>query len=133
MIFTILLVLFIVVPLAELALLLEAGKVLGLWGTLTLVVLTGVLGAALARMEGFKLLFDIRNDMSMGRMPTPRLVDGMLILSAGILLVTPGLLTDSAGFLLLIPPFRNYLKRVVGGVLRKKISKGVIEVDCEEW
>ena len=133
MTFIILLILFIAVPLIELALLLEVSKALGLWGTLALVVFTGVLGAALARMEGFKLLFDIRNDMNMGRMPTPRLVDGMLILIAGILLITPGLLTDSVGFLLLIPVFRDYLKRVVGDVIRRKINKGVIEVDCTEW
>jgi len=133
MLFSILLFLFIALPVIELALLLQVGKVLGLGGTLLLVVFTGVAGAALARLEGLKLIFDIRSDINAGRMPTPRMVDGMLILIAGVLLITPGLLTDASGFLLLIPPFRSLLKRHAGELIRRKINKGVIEVDYSEW
>ena len=133
MIFSTLLVLFIVLPIIELALLLEVGQALGIAGTILLVVSTGVVGAALARLEGLKLVFDIRSDMHAGRMPAPRLVDGLLILTAGLLLITPGLLTDATGFLLLIPSFRAVLKKIVGELIRKKINKGVVEVDYTEW
>ena len=133
MIFSTLLVLFIALPIIELALLLQVGKALGLLGTVALVVFTGVVGAFLARLEGLKLLFDIRNDMNMGRMPAPRLVDGLMILIAGAFLITPGLITDTAGFLLLVPVFRNCLKKAVSEIMRKKINKGVIEVDYTEW
>jgi len=133
MIFSTLLVLFIALPIIELALLLQVGKALGLLGTVALVVFTGVVGAFLARLEGLKLLFDIRNDMNMGRMPAPRLVDGLMILIAGAFLITPGLVTDTAGFLLLVPVFRNCLKKAVSEIMRKKINKGVIEVDYTEW
>lgn len=133
MIFTILLFLFIALPIIELALLLQVGRLLGLGGTILLVIFTGVAGAALARLEGLKLIFDIRSDMNAGRMPTPRMVDGMLILIAGVLLITPGLLTDATGFLLLIPPFRSFLKRYAGEIIRRRINKEVIEVDYSEW
>lgn len=133
MIFSRLLLLFIVVPIAELALLLEVGDVLGVLGTVALVIATGIVGATLARLEGLKLIFDIRNDLDMGRIPAPRLIDGMLILVAAALLVTPGILTDIVGFSLLIPAFRKHFKRWLRDWFRKRINKGSIEVDYREW
>jgi len=133
MIFTTILALFIFVPIAELAVLLRVGSHLGLAGTLLLVVLTGVVGAWLARIEGLKLVWDIRCDMQAGRMPAPRLIDGLMILTAGILLITPGLITDAVGLLLLIPRFRQLLKRAVDKAIRKRINKGVIDVEYREW
>lgn len=133
MIYSVLLLLFIGIPILELAILLQVGEAIGVLGTVALVVLTGVVGAMLARLEGLKLLFDIRNDMNMGRMPAPRLVDGLLILIAGLVLITPGLLTDIVGFLLLIPVCREYFKKAIGERMRKKINKESIEVDYTEW
>lgn len=133
MIYSVLLLLFIGIPILELAILLQVGEAIGVLGTVALVVLTGVVGAMLARLEGLKLLFDIRNDMNMGRMPAPRLVDGLLILIAGLVLITPGLLTDIVGFLLLIPVCREYFKKAIGEHMRKKINKESIEVDYTEW
>ncbi len=133
MIFTILLMIFILVPIIELAVLLELGKHLGLFGTLGLIVLTGVIGAALAKMEGLKLILDIQNEMRFGRIPAPKLVDGVIILVAGVMLITPGLLTDVAGFMLLIPSFRDFIRKIAREAIRKRIDKGVIEVDYKEW
>jgi UPF0716 protein FxsA len=133
MIFTTILALFIFIPIAELAVLLRVGSHLGLAGTLLLVVCTGVVGAWLARLEGLKLVWDIRCDMQAGRMPAPRLIDGLMILTAGILLITPGLITDATGLLLLIPSFRQLLKRAVDKAIRKRINKGVIDVEYREW
>ncbi len=133
MIFTILLMIFILVPIVELALLIELGKHLGVFGTLGLIVLTGVVGATLAKMEGLKLVFDIQNEMRFGRIPAPKLVDGVIILIAGVMLITPGLLTDIAGFLLLIPSFRDLIRKAAREAFRKRIDKGVIEVDYKEW
>lgn len=133
MIFTILLAIFIFVPILELAILIELGKHLGLLGTLGLIVLTGAVGAALAKMEGLRLIMDIQNEMRFGRIPAPKLVDGVIILIAGVMLITPGLLTDVAGFLLLIPSFRDIIRKAAREVIRKRIDKGVIEVDYKEW
>ncbi|NKB24411.1 MAG: hypothetical protein GKR87_08565 [Kiritimatiellae bacterium] len=119
--FSILALLFIGLPLLELTLLLELGRHLGLAFTMAVVILTGVLGAALARYEGLKILFHIRNDLSKGQIPAPYLLDGLMILVAGAVLLTPGLITDVGGFLLLIPAVRT----VVKGWVRKKIEKKV--------
>lgn len=113
-----LLLAFTVIPLVELALLLRLGRWLGAWETFGIVVVTGVVGAYLARREGARALERIQANMKQGVVPTQELVEGGLILVAGILLVTPGLLTDLVGFTLLIPPARRrigqYARQAVG-------------------
>lgn len=106
-----LLLLFIVIPAVELALLIEIGSRIGTLNTLALIVLTGVIGAALARYQGLQVLYQVRSDMNEGRLPAGALVDGIIILIAGALLVTPGVLTDAFGFLCLVPGFRGLVKR----------------------
>lgn len=106
-----LLVLFIALPLAEIVLLIEIGSRIGTLATLAILVLTAVLGASLAHREGLKVLWRIREKMAQGVMPDEELIDGALILAAGIVLLTPGLLTDAAGVLLLVPGSRQALKR----------------------
>ncbi|MCB0292521.1 MAG: FxsA family protein, partial [Calditrichaeota bacterium] len=101
-----LLFLFIAIPLAELALLVKLGEVLGFWPTIGLVIVTGILGASLAKAQGFMIYARIQQELAAGRMPTGELLDGLLILIGGIVLLTPGLLTDLCGFALLIPPLR---------------------------
>jgi len=102
--------LFTLVPLIELSLLIEIGKRIDVWPTLALVIVTGVIGAALAKHEGLRTLNHIRTDLNAGHLPADRLVDALLILIAGALLVTPGILTDGIGFLLLLPPFRSLVR-----------------------
>ena len=133
MIFPILLILFILVPLTELALLLKVDGILGLGGTLFLVVGTGALGAFLARWQGIRQLGLIQQSMAQGTMPAPHLIDGLLILFAGAVLITPGLITDACGFFLLFPPGRRLVKRWVGTWIQRKLRHGAVDVTSWEW
>lgn len=114
-----LLILFTVVPLVELALLIKLGNVIGLWPTIFIVIGTGVLGAALARSQGTQVISAIRAEVAQGRPPTESLLNGLLVLVGGVVLLTPGLLTDLLGFSLLIPFTRNWFKKKLQGRLRK--------------
>ena len=117
-----LLLLFTVVPFIELTILLEVGQYIGVSSTLLIIILTGIVGAALARVQGFTVLQRIRQDIQMGRMPTDPLIDGLFILSAALLLLTPGFLTDLVGFFLLSPFGRNFLRRRVREYIQKKVT-----------
>ncbi len=115
-----LLLLLTVVPLVELMILLRIAERFD-WGpTIVLVVLTGALGAYLARREGLKALSRIQSELAAGVPPAASLVDGALILVAGIVLVTPGILTDLCGFALLISPIRAWVRRGLAEALRKR-------------
>lgn len=113
--------LFTLVPLAELYILLEIGSYLGALNTILLIVITGVLGALLARLEGIRTIRQIAQNLSKGIVPAEEMVDGVLIFIAGVVLVTPGVLTDVAGLLLLFPYTRTIFKRW----LRKKFDRMV--------
>ena len=106
-----LLLLFITVPLIEVLILIKLGSLFGFWPTIFLVIGTGILGAYLAKLHGLTIWYNIQQDLQAGVMPADKLVDGLLILIGGIVLLTPGLLTDILGFMLLIPVTRNYFKR----------------------
>ena len=101
---------FTIIPIIEIYLLIEIGSMFGALTEVTLVILTGFLGAFLSRMQGLKTLFRIQESLREGRMPSGELLDALLIVIAGLVLLTPGFLTDSAGFLLLIPATRNSIK-----------------------
>jgi UPF0716 protein FxsA len=105
-----LLLLFIMIPLVELYLLLKLGALIGAGPTLAIVIMTGILGGTLARRQGFVVLRRIKKDLQTGILPTEPLIDGLFILAGGLLLLTPGLLTDIVGFLALLPPSRRRLK-----------------------
>ena len=98
---------FTIIPIVEIYLLIEIGSIFGVLTAITLVILTGSLGAFMARMQGLQTLFRIQESLREGRMPSGELLDALLIVIAGVVLLTPGFLTDSAGFLLLIPTTRN--------------------------
>lgn len=116
-----LLLLFILVPTVELVLLIEVGRRIGTLPTLGLIVVTGVVGATLARHEGLQVLRRIQAELAQGQLPAGSLVDGMIILIAGALLITPGILTDVFGFLCLVPGCRDIVKKVV----RKRLERAV--------
>lgn len=120
--------LFILVPLAELALLVRLGQLLGLWPTLGVVAATGVVGAALARSQGLRAVRRIQSELSAGRMPGTALLDGAAILVGGAFLLTPGLLTDVAGFLLLLPPTRRWLRVRLRRALERRVETGDVQV-----
>ena len=106
-----LLLLFITVPLIEVLILIKLGSLFGFWPTILLVIGTGIVGAYLAKIYGLSVWHKIQQDLQAGRMPTDKLVDGLLILIGGIVLLTPGLLTDILGIMLLIPFTRKFFKR----------------------
>lgn len=108
-----LLLLFIIVPAVELFLLIEIGQQIGTLPTLGLIVFTGALGAFLAKRQGLQVLQKIRTQTSSGQLPAEALVDGLIILLAGAVLMTPGVLTDVLGFLCLIPMSRKVIKNFI--------------------
>ena len=110
-----------IVPLVELLILLRIADLFSWRATIVLVVVTGVVGAWLARREGLKALARIRSDLESGIAPTGAVVDGVLILAAGLVLVTPGILTDLCGFALLIPPIRRWVRRRMTEAFRKRM------------
>ena len=119
-----LLLLFILVPAIELALLIEVGKVIGTPGTLAVIVLTGAVGASLARRQGLRVLRDLQSESAAGRLPADSLMDGAIILFAGALLITPGILTDVFGFLCLVPVTRRLVRREIQRRFERAIREG---------
>lgn len=117
-----LLLLFTIVPLVELYLLLLLGQSMGLWPTVALVLVTGVLGAALGKREGLRVWRSWQQALAQGRIPEEGILGGVLVLIGGVLLVTPGVLTDVTGLLLLIPPTRRLIANVVRARLEKRFS-----------
>jgi len=120
--------LFTIVPVVELALLIQIGGLLGLGPTLLLVMGTGFAGAWLARREGLRGWLAVRDELQEGALPGESLVHALLILVAGIVLITPGVITDIAGILLLIPPVRRGLIARVRERLSAQIERGTIQV-----
>jgi len=110
---------FTLIPMLELYLLIKIGTVMGALNTLALVILTGFAGAYLARMQGLQTMLRVRSQIQQGVMPAEDLIDAVIIFAAGIVLLTPGLLTDIAGLLLLYPTSRFHFKRW----LRKKFDQ----------
>lgn len=102
---------FIVIPLVELYLLLQVAQHTSVAVTVMLVILTGVIGSTLARREGVMTWFRFHAALGEGRMPSREIQDGLMIVFAGALLLTPGLLTDTVGFLLLIPAGRDWIRK----------------------
>ena len=123
-----LLLLFVALPAIELTLLIEIGTRFGTLHTLALIVITGVVGASLARGQGLQLVRQIQREVAEGRLPAGSLLDGVMILIAGALLITPGILTDSFGFLCLVPAFRNAAKRMLLKRLEKAVQENRIHV-----
>ena len=126
MILSYLIALFIFMPLLELAVLFKIHGLFGPLPTLALVIVTGFIGAFLARMEGLRVVRDIQRDLAEGRMPAPRMIDGVMILAAGILMITPGLITDTAGFLLLLPGVRVAIRAWLRRKFEQKLRDGTI-------
>jgi UPF0716 protein FxsA len=112
----------------ELGLLIEIGRRIGTGATLALIVATGVVGASLARHQGLGVLRVLQRETASGRLPAGSLVDGVILLVAGALLVTPGVLTDVFGFLCLVPALRELGKRALLRRLERAAREARIEV-----
>ncbi len=118
----ILFLLFLIVPIAEIYVLIEVGGIIGALPTVFLVVLTAVIGAALMRTQGLSTMAKVQGAVAQGELPAVALLEGALILVAGVLLLTPGFVTDTIGFLFLIPPLRVGL---VQGLLARQLAAHV--------
>ena len=110
---------FTLIPAMEIYLLIQIGGVIGALNTLLIILLTGAAGAYLARLEGMHTFLKIQSSLQQGIMPAEEMIDALIILVAGITLLTPGFLTDATGLLLLIPQVRFFFKRW----LRKKFDR----------
>lgn len=122
--FRILLALIIVVPALEIGLLVFFGNIIGAWPTIILIILTGVIGAWLAKQQGLETLRKAQREMSYGHIPGESIIDGICVLVGGVLLLTPGFITDTVGFLLLLPPTRNMIKPFIGKLIQRIINRG---------
>lgn len=111
--FKVLLFLFITVPLLEIYLLLQVGGYIGAFNTIALILLTALIGTILLRQQGLATLTRVQQSLDQGRLPAGELVEGLMLLLAGVLLLTPGFFTDVIGFICLIPVLRQFLARHV--------------------
>ena len=105
--------LLLIIPVMEIAVFILVGNLIGLWPTLGLVVLTAIIGSFLLKRQGLSTLRRIQAETNAGRVPGRELVDGAMIMAAGILLLTPGLVTDTIGFLLFVPGIRDRIRSFV--------------------
>lgn len=116
--------LLIIVPALEISLLILSGNTIGVWPTIVLIITTGVLGAWLAKSQGLKAITAAQAQMSIGQIPGESIVDGLCILVGGVLLLTPGFVTDAVGFIFLFPSSRKFVKRWVKKWLEYAIRNG---------
>ena len=119
-----LILLFTLVPLVELFLLIKIRTIIGALPTVLIVVGTGVLGAYLARQQGFMVWSRIQREMEMGMFPAEDMLDGLLIFGAGVVLLTPGVITDVIGILILIPFTRLYIREWIKRRLQIMMDRG---------
>ena len=114
-----LLLLFFTVPLVEIVVLLEVGAIVGVLPTIALVVLTAVIGAGLIRAQGLSTLRRVQQELARGELPAVAIIEAALLLVAGALLLTPGFVTDTIGFLILVPPLR---RRAIQSFLARRVA-----------
>lgn len=111
--FRILFALFIIVPIIEITVLMQVGELIGAWPTVAIVIVSAWLGAKYVRQQGLATMQSVQTKMAQGEMPSSEIVTGMMLLVAGVLLVTPGFVTDIFGLLLLVPKVRKALASTV--------------------
>ncbi|ELK47284.1 FxsA family protein [Halobacillus sp. ACCC02827] len=120
--------LIIIVPALEIGLFVWAGSYIGPWWIILLIISTGVVGAWLARKQGLETIRNVQTSMSRGQMPQDALLDGACILIGAAFLLTPGFITDAAGFGLLLPVTRGPIKHIIRGAIQKALQKGTVTI-----
>lgn len=118
-----LLLLFTIVPVVELALLIQVGQMLGVVPTVAVVLATGAVGAWLARTQGLMALRRLQNELASAHFPAEKIVDGALILGGGLLLLTPGFTTDALGLVALVPGSRHIIKLLLKREIRRRLGR----------
>ena len=111
---------FIAIPLIEVILFITVGKYIGLWNTIFIIIITGVIGAILVKSQGISILNKAFEEIRLNKMPILSIFEGIAILIAGAFLITPGFLTDTLGCILLIPKTRNLIIAHITSYLKKK-------------
>jgi UPF0716 protein FxsA len=114
---------FTLIPFLELYVLIKIGHFLGAFNTILVVIVTGLLGAYLARLQGLRTMTRVRESLDRGELPAEEMLDALLIFIAGIVLLTPGFITDIAGVVILLPNTRELFKRW----LRRKFDHWISE------
>lgn len=109
--FPVLLLLFIVVPIIEIGLFIQVGGWLGLWPTIALVLITAFVGASLVRSQGLQTLMSVQSRLQQGELPAQQILEGVMLAVAGVLLLTPGFMTDALGMAVLLPAPRAWMAR----------------------
>jgi UPF0716 protein FxsA len=124
---------FVALPLAELALLIKTGQLIGFWATMGIVVGTGLLGAHVLMRQSWTTMRRMQEAVAKGQPPVAAVVDGAFLVVAGALLITPGLISDAVAILLLIPPVRHLVARwlVYAMVRRAQVSVGAFQAATE--
>lgn len=118
-----LLLLFIITPIAEMAILIELGKRIGTLYTIGIIVITGIIGASLAKSQGMRVYRNMTESLYDGELPHNHLIEGLLILIGGVLLITPGILTDAVGFVLVLPWTRWLVREKLKKRFRNRITQ----------
>jgi len=122
------LLLIIIIPAAEIGVLLLSGNLIGVWPTVAMILFTGILGAYLAKKQGLETIRKAQEQIRYGQVPREAILDSICVLTGGVLLLLPGFITDIAGLLLLAPPTRFYLKKLMIKVFRKWIDRNTITI-----
>ncbi|MDB1122751.1 FxsA family protein [Vibrio algarum] len=123
--FPILLLLFIFVPIVEIGLFIQVGGFLGLWPTIALVLVTAFVGASLVRSQGIATLMSVQGRLQQGEMPAQQILEGVMLAVAGVLLLTPGFMTDAFGMLVLLPaPRAKIAKELMKRVKINSVAGG---------
>jgi len=119
-------ILFTLVPVIELWLLMRVGSVIGFFPTIGIVLLTGVVGAWMARIQGLSVISELNTSVAQGKVPGKELVNAVLVFVGGALLLTPGFVTDILGFLMIMPGTRDAISAFLMNYFSKKVQKGDI-------
>ena len=124
----VLLAAFIIVPILELAVIIQVGSSVGVLPTLGLLIAVSIVGAWLVKFQGMGVLMRMRQQLAQGKMPTDELLNGVLILVAGALMLTPGFLTDALGLSLLIPPIRAAIRQMLARRFTRRVIWDIEEI-----
>jgi UPF0716 protein FxsA len=124
----ILILLLIAIPIAELYVIVQVAQELGVLNTIALLIVISVVGAWLVKREGLGVLMRVQGQLAEGRTPTKDLVDGFILIVAGALMFAPGFLSDVVGILLILPPTRAVVRRLVLRSFRKRVASGQMGV-----
>lgn len=126
-------IVFIAIPLAEIATFMQVGEIIGTPATLLLSLITAIIGGYLVKQQGMHTLIKAQKQLSAGQMPVQELFDGICLIAAGAMMITPGFVTDTVGFLLLIPSVRIILKEFLGRTGKFSIQNNFSEPKQEHY